>query len=105
MLEWSRIWRIKTRKLGFLAHFPFGVFAYTRLDERLEKSPEWKSAVRQGDKDPMGQSKEQPHVEFFNTELYSGVPSYANYPFGKLKSCVSISQDQANWSPRRQTRL
>lgn len=61
---------------GFMSQFPFGSFAYARLDERLKDSPLWQQAgaKRQDGLDPMGLKPIQPHVEFWNTECYS--PKY-----------------------------
>ena len=53
---------------GVLSQFPFGAFAFTRLDERLKDSPLWQTAKRQDGLDPLGLKYTQPHVEFWNTE-------------------------------------
>ncbi|KAK8084979.1 hypothetical protein PG997_006250 [Apiospora hydei] len=62
----------KDEKTGFLSTFPFGAFAYARLDERLADSPLWNAAPRLPGRDPMGLTPRQPNVEFFNTECYGG---------------------------------
>lgn len=70
---------------GILAGAHFGVFAFTRLDERLAKHDLWcralssASAVTPG-RDPMGLTPNQPHVEFFNTERYMAPKQYNNPP-------------------------
>lgn len=49
---------------GVMSRFPFGPFAFTRLDEQLKDDPEWKAAKEKNpDVDPMGQSAGQPHIE------------------------------------------
>lgn len=62
----------KSQKTGFLSTFPFGAFAFTRLDDRLAESSLWNTAVRTSGHDPMGQTPKQPHIELFNTECYIG---------------------------------
>jgi len=53
--------------------FPFGAFAYARLDNRLASSPWWTSSLSQNPgRDPMDLLSSQPHVEFFTTECYLG---------------------------------
>lgn len=49
---------------GFMSQFPFGSFAYARMDERLADSPLWQNAERKDGRDPMGLKQNQPHVEF-----------------------------------------
>lgn len=63
---------------GPLSNFPFGAFAFARLDDRLAESEEWKTASRKPGRDPMGLQPNQPNVEFFNTEAYGG--AQANSP-------------------------
>lgn len=67
-------------KSGFLSSFPFGAFAYARLDERLADSDLWNSAARQPGRDPMGLTPRQPNVEFWNTECYGGPKQYDQFP-------------------------
>lgn len=63
---------------GVLSIFPFGAFAYTRLDERLADSPLWK---RQSDeRDAIGLTKDQPNIEYWNTECYGGPPNWKDFP-------------------------
>ena len=64
------LWR--SQKTGFLSTFPFGAFAFARLDDRLAASPLWNAAEHAPGQDPMGQTPKQPNVEFFNTECYGG---------------------------------
>lgn len=68
----------KSQKTGFLSTFPFGAFAYARLDERLAKSSLWNTAERTPGHDPMGQTPKQPHIELFNSECYIGAPQLSN---------------------------
>ncbi|KAK8069703.1 alcohol oxidase [Apiospora phragmitis] len=65
---------------GFLSTFPFGAFAYARLDDRLADSAVWNAAPRRPGRDPMGLTPRQPHVEFFNTECYGGPKQYDQFP-------------------------
>ena len=58
----------KLSKTGEFAKFPFGAFAFARLDERLRNNPLWNTAARQANRDPMGQTPAQPNVEIFNCE-------------------------------------
>lgn len=55
-----------------MANFPFGAFAFSRLDDRLRDCELWNSAHRLPERDPMGLTSQQPNVEFFNTEAYGG---------------------------------
>lgn len=69
-----------TNKTGFLSTFPFGAFAYARLDERLADSSLWKDASLSGH-DHMGLTPQQPNVEFFNSECYLGLSQrHTDYP-------------------------
>lgn len=68
------------KKTGLLSTFPFGIFAYARLDDRLQDSPLWASAPRPQGRDPMGLLPSQPNVEFWNTELYGGPKQYEDFP-------------------------
>ena len=67
------------KKTGFMARFPFGPFALKRIDKTIQ-DPVWEAAksLYQGDDqanyDPSGQLPNQPHIEFWNTELYFGAP-------------------------------
>jgi len=70
----------KDQKAGFLSTFPFGAFAYARLDERLADSPLWTSAPRAPGRDPMGLTQAQPNIEFFTTECYGGPKQYDQFP-------------------------
>lgn len=70
----------KDTKTGILSTFPFGIFGYARLDERLKDSELWNSAPREPGRDPMGLTPSQPNVEFWNTELYGGPKQYADFP-------------------------
>ncbi|KAJ5757584.1 Glucose-methanol-choline oxidoreductase [Penicillium nucicola] len=70
----------KSKKTGFLSTFPFGSFAFARLDERLQDEPLWKNAPRQPGRDPMGLTPLQPNIEFFSTECYGGPKQYDQFP-------------------------
>ncbi|KAK1573743.1 GMC oxidoreductase [Colletotrichum navitas] len=70
----------KDQKAGFLSSFPFGAFAYARLDERLADSDLWKNAPRAPGRDPMGLTPKQPNIEFFTTECYGGPKQFDKFP-------------------------
>ncbi|KIV83763.1 hypothetical protein PV11_05758 [Exophiala sideris] len=70
----------KEKKTGILSTFPFGIFAYTRLDEQLKGHHLWDKAPRWEGRDPMGLTPSQPNVEFFNTELYGGPKQWIDFP-------------------------
>lgn len=75
----TKEWREK--KSGWLATFPFGSFAFTRLSDRLDNDvPEWKAYPREPGRDPMWQTNEQPSLEFFHTVCYGGPPEYTDKP-------------------------
>ncbi|MCJ1466557.1 hypothetical protein MMC07_005177 [Pseudocyphellaria aurata] len=83
----------KTQKSGFLSTFPFGAFAFTRLDDRLAESSLWKAAARAPGHDPMGQTPNQPHIEFFSTECYGGPPHvYTRLPLDHSSVFSLITQ-------------
>lgn len=86
-------------KSGFLSTFPFGAFAYARLDERLKDEPIWKEAtkVAQPGRDAMGLTSKQPNVEFFTTECYGGPKQYDDFPVDN-KHCFSMITEL--FSPR-----
>ena len=83
----------QTNQTGFLSTYPFGAFAYARLDERLADSPLWKEAKTQPGRDPMGLRSQQPNIEFFNTECYGG-PShmFRDYPVNSNSAFGMITQ-------------
>ena len=69
-------------KTGFFSKFPFGTFAFARLDDRLRNADLWQRASEQSTvagRDPMGLTKGQPHVEMWNTECY-GPKAYGEEP-------------------------
>lgn len=69
-------------KTGFFSKFPFGAFAFARLDERLSNAGLWQKSSEQSTaegRDPMGLTKKQPHVEMWNTECY-GPKAYGEEP-------------------------
>lgn len=84
----------KEKKTGVLSTFPFGAFAFARLDERLKDEPLWQEAQKKAaeGRDPMGLTKSQPHIEFFTTELYGGPKQYENYPIDKKSAFAMITE-------------
>lgn len=90
----------KERKQGVLSTFPFGAYAFARLDERLKDEPLWQDAMKEAGRDPMGLTMKQPNIEFFTTEvssqtvakgvmlsniekLYGGPKPYEDFPIGE----------------------
>ena len=67
-----------------LSIFPFGIFAWARLDERLKDSEMWQEAQRKAPegRDPMLLTKQQPHIEIWNTEMYGGGKQFTDFPIG-----------------------
>ncbi|KAJ6033305.1 Glucose-methanol-choline oxidoreductase [Penicillium canescens] len=82
----------KTQKSGFLSTFPFGSFAFARLDERLKDEPLWKNASRQPGRDPMGLTPSQPNIEFFSTECYGGPKQYDQFPINYQHAFSMIAE-------------
>ena len=82
----------KEKKTGVLSTFPFGAFAYARLDDRLQDSELWQNAKRKEGRDPMGLTSKQPHVEFFTTELYGGPKQYDKFPIDKKHAFAMITE-------------
>lgn len=84
----------KEKKAGVLSTFPFGAFAFARLDERLKDEPLWQEAQARAAKgrDPMGLTQSQPHIEFFTTELYGGPKQYDQYPIDKKHAFAMITE-------------
>ena len=84
----------KEKKTGVLSTFPFGAFAFARLDERLKDEPLWQEAQKKAaaGRDPMGLTEKQPHIEFFTTELYGGPKQYDRYPIDKKSSFAMITE-------------
>lgn len=71
----------KENKSGWLATFPFGAFAFARLDDRLKAdNAEWRNFQRQPGRDPMNLTESQPNLEFFHTVCYGGPPEYTDFP-------------------------
>ncbi|KAI9653510.1 MAG: hypothetical protein M1821_007018 [Bathelium mastoideum] len=72
----------KADRTGFMSQFPFGTFAYARLDERLRDAPLWQQASREAapGRDALGLTQGQPHVEFWNTECYSPKYMFRDFP-------------------------
>ena len=67
-------------RTGFLSTYPFGAFAYARLDDRLNDSPLWQDTPRAPGRDPMGLTPSQPNIEFFTTECYGGPSDICKQP-------------------------
>lgn len=63
-----------------MGRFPFGPFAFVRLDERMKDKPEWKEALEKNPNvDPMGQLPGQPHVECaFLSFLFVPFPAFCS---------------------------
>ena len=83
----------KNNKTGFMSTFPFGVFAYARMDERLAKEPLWQKYLKEAPagSDPMGlHPTKQPSIELFNTECYGGPKQYDDFPNAPDQSAFSI---------------
>ncbi|KAH6676255.1 hypothetical protein B0J14DRAFT_585158 [Halenospora varia] len=80
----------KEEKRGALSTFPFGAFAYARLDERLKNEPLWQNAKREQGRDPMGLKSSQPNIEFFSTECYGGPKQYTDFPDGEKTHAFSL---------------
>ncbi|KAF2272789.1 alcohol oxidase [Westerdykella ornata] len=70
----------KESRTGFFSQFPFGAFAFTRLDDRLKNSPLWTTTKTDDERDAMGTLPCQPHVEFWNTECYSPKYMFKDFP-------------------------
>lgn len=70
----------KASRTGFFSQFPFGVFAYARLNDRLKDNALWQEHHRSESRDAMGTLPTQPHVEFWNTECYSPKYMFKNFP-------------------------
>lgn len=81
-------------KTGVLSTFPFGAFAFARLDERLQDEPLWQEAMAQAapGRDAMGLTVSQPNIEFFTTELYGGPKQYDQYPIEKKSAFAMITE-------------
>ena len=84
----------KEKQTGVLSTFPFGAFAFARLDDRLKDEPLWQEAQKkaQPGRDPMDLTTSQPHVEFFTTELYGGPKQYDRYPIDKKSAFAMITE-------------
>ena len=70
-------------KTGFFRRFPFGVFAYARVDDRLSDfqvyHPASNGHQEPRNRDAMHLLPNQPHVEMWNTECYGPFP-YVDVP-------------------------
>ncbi|KAI3397784.1 hypothetical protein diail_10317 [Diaporthe ilicicola] len=85
-----KLW--KDSKAGFLSSFPFGSFAFARLDDRLADSQLWNSAERAPGRDPMGLTQKQPNIEFFHTECYGGPKQFDKYPVDNKSAFGMIAE-------------
>ena len=71
----------KENRTGWLATFPFGAFAFARLNDRLDaENAEWRAYSRRPGRDPMDLTETQPNLEFFHTVCYGGPPEYTDFP-------------------------
>jgi choline dehydrogenase-like flavoprotein len=59
----------QANKTGPLSEYPFGAFAFARLDDRLKDSSLWKDAVTKQGLDPLGMHADQPHVELMHIHV------------------------------------
>lgn len=82
----------KNEKKGFLSTFPFGAFAFARLDDRLADSEIWTSAPRKPGRDPMGLTPDQPNAELVNTECYGGPKQYNDFPVDNKHTFSMIAE-------------
>ncbi|KKK16266.1 putative GMC oxidoreductase [Aspergillus rambellii] len=82
----------KENKSGFLSTFPFGPFAFARMDGRLQDEPLWRDAPREPGRDPMGLTPRQPNVEFFTTECYGGPQQYNQFPVNHQHAFSMIAE-------------
>lgn len=84
----------KEKKTGVLSTFPFGAFAFARLDERLKNEPLWQENMAKAapGRDAMGLTASQPNIEFFTTELYGGPKQYEDYPIEKKSAFAMITE-------------
>ncbi|EKJ67882.1 hypothetical protein NXS19_005095 [Fusarium pseudograminearum] len=83
-------WR--EEKKGPMTVFPFGIFAYARIDERLKDSEIWNSAPRKEGRDPMGLTPKQPQIEFFTTECYGGPKQFDQFPINNKHAFSMIAE-------------
>ena len=100
--ESYRLW--KEEKIGALSTFPFGAFAYARLDDRLKGDSLWDNASREPGRDPMGLTPAQPNIEFFTTECYGGPKQYSDFP-GENKQAFSMIAELFNPRSRGSVRI
>ncbi|KAJ5819182.1 hypothetical protein N7474_004773 [Penicillium riverlandense] len=82
----------KEQKKGFLSTFPFGSFAFARLDSRLSDSDLWTTSPRATGRDPMGLTPSQPNIEFFTTECYGGPKQYNEFPINNKHAFSMIAE-------------
>ncbi|KAL2862396.1 GMC family oxidoreductase [Aspergillus lucknowensis] len=82
----------KDHKTGFLSTFPFGSFAFARIDDRLKDEPLWRDAPRETGRDPMGLTPKQPSIEFFTTECYGGPKQYNQFPVNHQHAFSMIAE-------------
>jgi choline dehydrogenase-like flavoprotein len=103
----------KLDKTGAFSKFPFGSFAWARLDERLKDSALWNSAPRRPGRDPMDLTPAQPNVEFWGVESMLRLTSeqdpglYGKHIFGittllfnqKARGTVKLESRDPNAKP------
>jgi len=90
LAESYRQWREERR--GALSTFPFGVFAYARLDDRLSSDSIWASSSHLPGRDPMGLTPSQPNIEFFTTECYGGPKQFTDFPMNNKHAFSMITE-------------
>lgn len=92
MGEAYRQW--KEEKRGLLSTFPFGAFAYARLDDRLASEPLWSEGPRLEGRDPMGLTPSQPNIEIVSTECYGGPEQFDNkFPDGETTHAFALMSE------------
>ena len=92
MKEWH------DKKTGFWARFPFGPFALKRIDKTIQ-DPVWEAAkLSHSNDDPTEQLPNQPHIEFWTTELYFPAPPAQNDGQSTLSLFVFLSNQHYLWT-------
>ncbi|KAF2764378.1 alcohol oxidase [Teratosphaeria nubilosa] len=84
----------KNEKSGFLSTFPFGSFAFARLDERLKDDPIYQKGLESAPegRDPMHLTPKQPNLEWFTTECYGGPKQYTDFPIDNKHAFAMITE-------------
>lgn len=89
-------------RTGFLSSYPFGAFAYARVDERLKDNPDWQAALRSASpgRDPMGLTPKQPNLEFFQLECFPMGPEGSQQPWDPKEGEHAFAMITELFSPR-----